>query len=164
MQISDILIPARIACDVEANSKKRVMDVLADLIAGASPKLARTEVFDSLVARERLGSTGLGDGVAIPHGRVTHCDRAIGAFLKTPCGIDFDAIDNQPVDVFFALLVPENSTEEYLELLSQLAEMFSVKSFLDTLRNEHSPDALYKLLINWSRSSTSGDNHLDGAP
>lgn len=149
MRVSDILIPERVACDLDSTSKKGVLDALTELFVLASPRLSRATILDSLVARERLGSTGLGSGVAIPHGRINLHDETIGAFAKLPKGIDFEANDNQPVDMFFALLVPEDSTEEHLRILSQLAEMFSDGSFLERLRGESSSTDLYTLLTEW---------------
>ncbi len=146
MQISDILSPERVLCDVNTGSKKATLEILADLIASASTGLTQIEVFDSLLARERLGSTGLGHGIALPHGRLKHCNKTLGAFICLQAGIDYDAIDKQPVNLLFALLVPEESTQEHLEILSKLAEMFSNKEFLEQLKVESSEDNIYKLL------------------
>jgi PTS system nitrogen regulatory IIA component len=150
MRIADILTRERVACNVKARSKKAVLEALANLIASQVPELTSAEVFSSLITRERLGSTGLEHGVAIPHGRIDHSDRAHSAFIYTEEGIDFDAVDNQPVDLFFALLVPSESTDEHLKILAQLAEMFSDDEFLAHLRNCRSPDELYQLLIAWT--------------
>lgn len=148
--IADILSPGRVLCDVEATSKKAVLERLASLVAAEVPQHTPAEIFDSLIARERLGSTGVGHGVAIPHGRLGHCDRAYGAFMRTHASVDFDAIDRQPVDLFFALLVPEQATDAHLHLLAQLAEMFSDKQLLERLRAEQSPDDLFELLTDRS--------------
>lgn len=139
MQVSELLDLDRISCNLHAVSKKRVLEQLSQLIADSQTDLSPTQVFDSLLSRERLGSTGLGHGVAIPHARVKNNGKTIAALIKLQQGIDYDAIDNQPVDLIFALLVPENSTEEHLQLLAQLAEMFSDKEFVSRLRA--SPDA-----------------------
>ena len=130
MNISDIISPDRVVCDIDASSKKRALEQLSDMIAtDSTPSLLPQDVVDSLIARERLGSTGIGYGVAIPHGRVKNTDHAIAAFARLHEGIDFDAADNQTVDLLFALLVPEDSTNEHLQLLAQLAEMFSDEDF-----------------------------------
>jgi PTS system nitrogen regulatory IIA component len=139
MQVSELLDLDRISCNHQAASKKRVLEQLSQLLADDQQDLSATQVFDSLISRERLGSTGLGRGVAIPHGRVKSNNKTIAAVIKLQHGIDYDAVDNNPVDLFFALLVPEDSTEEHLQLLAQLAEMFSDKEFVTRLRN--SPDA-----------------------
>jgi PTS system nitrogen regulatory IIA component len=134
MQIADILTPERIACDVEVGSKKRALEKISELIAAADSSLTSGEVFDCLIGRERLGSTCIGSGVAIPHGRVKHGEQTLAGFMKLREGIDFEAIDRQPVDLVFAMLVPEHSTDEHLEILAQLAEMFSDRGFRERLR------------------------------
>jgi len=146
MQISDILVPERVQCDVSSSSKKASLEILADLIAGSDSGLTKLEVFNSLLNRERLGSTGLGKGVALPHGRLKHCQKALGAFIRLNTAIDYDAIDGEPVNLLFALLVPEESTQEHLDLLARLAEKFSDKDVLEKLKNEQSPDNVFALL------------------
>lgn len=146
MQISDILSPERVLCGVNTGSKKATLEILANLIASTGVGLTQIEVFDSLLTRERLGSTGLGHGIALPHGRLKHCNKTLGAFIRLQSGIDYDAIDKQPVDLLFALLVPEEATQEHLEILSKLAEMFSNKEFLEQLKVNTSADNIYKLL------------------
>lgn len=146
MQVTDLLTPDRIACNVEASSKKRALEHLSALIADSNDKFLAVEVFDSLIARERLGSTGLGHGIAIPHGRVKNSEETIGAFIKLKEAIDYDAIDNQPVDLFFALLVPEHSTDEHLQLLSQLATIFRDESLRQHLRASNSSEALLNII------------------
>ena len=146
MQISDILIPERIQCGASSNSKKASLEILADLIAGADPGLTKTEVFNSLLNRERLGSTGLGKGVALPHGRLKHCKKALGAFIRLATPIDYDAIDGKPVHLLFALLVPEESTQEHLDLLAKLAEKFSDEDMLAQLKGEQSQEQVFTLL------------------
>lgn len=146
MQISDILSENRVRCDVNASSKKAALEVLAELISSGHASLIQTEVFESLLARERLGSTGLGHGIALPHGRLKHSDKTLGAFIRLAQGIDYDSIDRQPVDLLFALLVPEESTQEHLDILSKLAEMFSSDDFLKQLRTETSNGSIFTLL------------------
>ncbi len=146
MHVTNLLTPDRIACDVTASSKKRVLEYLSTLIADSSDTFIAAEIFDSLIARERLGSTGLGHGIAIPHGRVKSSEETIGAFIKLQQGIDYDAIDNQPVDLFFALLVPENSTDEHLQLLSQLATIFRDESLRQDLRESNSSEKILALI------------------
>lgn len=146
MQISDILTPERVQCDVNTNSKKASLEILANLMAGSDPGLTKVEVFNSLLNRERLGSTGLGKGVALPHGRLKHCDKALGAFIRLDTAVDYDAIDGEPVTLLFALLVPEESTQEHLDLLARLAEKFSDEQILDQLKNEHSREKIFALL------------------
>ena len=122
------------------------METLSGLIAGTSSSLTGQEVFNSLLSRERLGGTGLGNGIALPHGRLKNGLSTIAAFIKLKQGVDYDAVDHQPVDLIFALLVPEHSTEEHLQVLAQLAEMFNKPEFLTRLRREESNEAIYSLL------------------
>lgn len=150
MQVSEILSPDRTRCDVDSHSKKAALETLSAMISGADPDLSRSEVFDSLLARERLGSTGLGQGVALPHGRLKSTNHTLGAFIRLQSGIDFDAIDHEPVDLLFALTVPEDSTEEHLQILSRLAELFSQPNFLDRLRSEGSSSGIFSLLTEGS--------------
>lgn len=134
MLISKLVHPARIACRESCTSKKRSLEVLSRLLAEATPDLTEGEIFDSLIGRERLGSTGLGKGVALPHGRIQGITQPLGALLTLIDGIDYDAIDHQPVDLLFALLVPAESTDEHLQILAQLAERFSQEGFCERLR------------------------------
>lgn len=152
MQLTDILSLSRISCDSQASSKKRVLEQLSDLIANDQVALSRVDIFDSLLARERLGSTGLGHGIAIPHGRISNSERALGAIIKLREGIDYEALDHQPVDLLFALLVPEKSTEEHLQLLAQLAEMFSNREVVEKLRQANNPAELLDTIITWQAS------------
>ncbi len=116
------------------------------MIAARDPSLTVNAVFDCLLARERLGSTGLEEGVAIPHGRMRGITRAIGAFMRLNQGVDFDAQDRQPVDLVFGLLVPEDATDEHLQILSQLAEMLSDPSLREQLRTAESEQSIFDLL------------------
>ena len=146
MHISDILTSERIQCDVNLSSKKAVLETLSGIIAGASSNLTGQDVFNSLLSRERLGGTGLGNGIALPHGRLKNGLTTIAAFIKLKQGVDYDASDHQPVDLIFALVVPEHSTEEHLQVLAQLAGMFNQPEFLIQLRREDSNEAIYRLL------------------
>lgn len=150
MHISDILTSDRILCNVNASSKKAALETLSGLIAGAGSNLTGPEVFYSLLSRERLGGTGLGNGIALPHGRWKNGLSTIAAFIKLVQGVDYDAADHQPVDLIFALLVPEHSTDEHLQVLAQLAEMFNEPEFLAQLRGQESSEAIYGLLTGHS--------------
>ena len=111
MQLTELITPERIDCDVDANSKKRALEILSTLISQSQDTISANDVFDSLIAREKLGGTGVGHGVAIPHGRLKNTDQTLGAFVKLKSGVDYDSADHQPVDLLFALLVPEEATE-----------------------------------------------------
>lgn len=149
MDITELISPDRILCDIESASKKRVIENLSELLSTGEADLAPRPIFDSLIGRERLGSTGLGHGVALPHGRFNQSQRAVGAFIKLKKGVDFDAIDRQPVDLIFGLLVPDHYTDEHLKILAYLAEMFSDRAFSQQLRESDSNDALFGLLVGW---------------
>jgi PTS system nitrogen regulatory IIA component len=152
MELQDIIDPERIAYDVDVSSKKRALETISDiLVKGGGANLLSHDVCESLIAREKLGSTGIGCGVAIPHGRLKNTDKTLAAFIRLHKGVDYDAIDNQSVDLIFALLVPENSTEEHLKILAEIAEMFSNETFRKKLREAESPQALWALLRNWKK-------------
>lgn len=151
MQVSQLLELERIDCNYQAASKKRVLEQLSQMIAHGEMDLTQSQVFDSLISRERLGSTGLGRGVAIPHARVKNSERTIAALIKLDQGIDFDAIDGQPVDLLFALLVPEHANEEHLQLLAQLAEMFSDSELVSHLRHAGNSEDLLSMLQDWQK-------------
>lgn len=155
MNIADLISADRVCCSTDVTSKKRALELLGELIAEDQSNLTSREIFDSLIGRERLGSTGLGHGVALPHGRLSQGRQAIGAFVRLKNGVDFDAIDQQPVDLVFGLLVPEHFTDEHLKILSYLAEMFSDKDFCERLRVADSNEALFERLINWKSYSSS---------
>ena len=147
MQINELFHPARIACKQGCTSKKRSLELLSQLLADSTPDLTEGEIIDSLVARERLGSTGLGKGVALPHGRISGLTKPLGALITLESGIDFDSIDNQPVDLLFALLVPEESTEEHLQILAQLAGLFSQPVLCQQIRSSPDGDSCHDLLL-----------------
>ncbi len=148
-RIADLLPESNIALDVEATSKKRLFEQIGQLFEDHA-QIARSLVFDSLFARERLGSTGLGQGIAIPHGRIKGLPRALGAFVRPLQPIPFDAPDGKPVDQVFVLLVPAQATEEHLEILSELAQMFSEKSFRDQVATARDAADIHRLFATWS--------------
>ena len=127
--IEAILSPELTQCGLPGSSKKKVLQQIARLISNQFIDLDENTIFDNLIARERLGSTGIGQGIAIPHSRLESCDRVIGCLFTLETGISFDSIDNEDVDILFVLLVPQEATSEHLELLSQIAEKFNNKSF-----------------------------------
>jgi PTS system nitrogen regulatory IIA component len=149
MQVAELLNLDRISCNTQSASKKRVLEQLSQLLAANQETLTQNQIFDSLISRERLGSTGLGHGVAIPHGRLKESDTTLAAFIKLQEGIDFDASDNQPVDLLFALLVPEEATDEHLQLLAQLARMFSDEELVRQLRSAPDAHSLLTTIQEW---------------
>jgi PTS system nitrogen regulatory IIA component len=146
MEISEILSRDRVKTNVQINSKKAALEALAGLIASADPDVTRAEVFESLLAREKLGSTGLGHGIALPHGRRKGGTKTTGAFMRLQAGVQYDSMDQKPVDLFFALLVPEESTEEHLNILSKLAKMFSNTELVNNIRTCETAESLYNIL------------------
>lgn len=155
MQIQNLISPGRVVCSMPATSKKKTLELISELFSNEVPELTQNDIFTSLINRERLGSTGLGHGVALPHGRVEGANNAVGVFVKLDTAIDYDAIDGHPVDLFFALVVPENSTSEHLSILSQLAEMFSDKGFCESLRAGESDQQIYDLISHWKAQANS---------
>jgi PTS system nitrogen regulatory IIA component len=146
--VAKLLSPAHIALDLPVSSKKRLFEQ-AGLLFENQYGVARSLVFDSLFARERLGSTGLGQGVAIPHGRIKGLKEARGAFLRLAQPVPFDAPDGNPVNLVFVLLVPEKATEKHLQILSELAQMFSDKSLRELMARAADAEALYQLIAAW---------------
>jgi len=136
----------RIGNSLKIGSKKRLLEVLAELLASDHPSLDPETVFEHLLGRERLGSTGLGHGIALPHARMAEVAETLGAFVQLQEGVSFDAIDDKPVDLAFALLVPESANEMHLQLLSQLASMFSGAQLRQKLRAAASKDQIFELL------------------
>lgn len=147
-RIAQLLPEANILLDLEATSKKRLFEQIGALFEERA-QIGRAVVFDSLFAREKLGSTGLGQGIALPHGRIKGLEKALGAFVRPRQPIPFDAPDGKPVTQVFVLLVPEHATEEHLHLLSELAGMFSERSFRDQLTTATDAGTLYRLFSNW---------------
>ncbi|MDJ0738294.1 MAG: PTS IIA-like nitrogen regulatory protein PtsN [Gammaproteobacteria bacterium] len=125
-----------------ASSKKRVLEQAARLLAAAGPEPEAEQIFERLLERERLGSTGLAGGVALPHARMPGIEASHGAFLRLADAVEFDALDGQPVDLVFALLVPEDATEEHLQLLGRLASMFNDPLLCERLRDAEAEEAL----------------------
>jgi len=146
--VAKLLSPEHIALDLQISSKKRLFEQ-AGLLFENQDAVARSVVFDSLFARERLGSTGLGQGVAIPHGRIKGLKEAHGAFVRLSQPVPFDAPDGQPVRLAFALLVPEHATEKHLEILSELAQMFSDRALREALAGAADAAALHQLITAW---------------
>jgi nitrogen PTS system EIIA component len=143
MNLSSILSSELTSCNVEGHDKLHVLETVSAFIASKVPNVTATRVYDGLLGREQLGSTGLGDGIAIPHCRVPIGDRTIGCLVKLAAPVDFDAIDNKPVDLLFFLLVPEGTQAGHLATLSMLAEYFSKPEFCKRLRAANTDAGLY---------------------
>src|SRR2546423_8994822 len=146
--VAKLLPPSNILLDLDVTSKKRMFEQ-AGLLFENNQGIARSLVFDSLFARERLGSTGLGQGVAIPHGRIKGLKEAVGAFLRLSQPVPFDAPDGNPVGLVFVLLVPEKATEKHLQILSELAQMFSHNALRAAMSSAQDAAALHQLGTAW---------------
>jgi PTS system nitrogen regulatory IIA component len=146
--VAKLLPPANIVLDLEVSSKKRMFEQVG-LLFENNQGIARSLVFESLSARERLGSTGLGQGVAIPHGRIKGLKDPVGALVRLKTPVPFDAPDGKPVTLVFVLLVPEQATEQHLQILSELAQMFSDRELREQLGGADDPGALHQAIIAW---------------
>ncbi|WP_299198627.1 PTS IIA-like nitrogen regulatory protein PtsN [uncultured Amphritea sp.] len=151
MLISELLSPSGVLCALEGGSKKRILEIASQQIAELHPGLEAETIFAGLLGRERLGSTGIGDGVAIPHCRLDECEKATALLIQLIEPIDFDAVDGKPVDLLFALLVPSEACDQHLQTLGKLAELFSQADFREQLRSATSAEALFTVMTESSR-------------
>lgn len=149
MTIAELITSERIGLQPECSSQKRALEALADLLAGGGDGTGpgSNAIFEALSAREKLGSTGLGHGVAIPHGRLADLEAPRVAVLRLEKGVDFDAMDHEPVDILIALLVPEAATGDHLDLLAQLARGLSQPDTIGALRRAGDAAALEQELV-----------------
>jgi len=153
MDLSDLLKPDAIVPNLKAVSKKQVIQ---DLCAKASKLtgLSERELFDTILQRERLGSTGVGQGVAIPHGKPRSIDRITGVFARLSKPVDFESLDEQPVDLVFLLLAPEGAGADHLKALARIARVLRDQQIAAKLRATTDPDALYALLVDRGSSQS----------
>jgi nitrogen PTS system EIIA component len=147
MKLNAILSADRVTSGVSVTSKKKALEELSKLLAKGTGQLNATDIFNGLTAREKLGSTGLGHGVAIPHGRMAGVTNSVGAFLRLKHPVDYDAHDGQAVDLVFGLVVPVAATEEHLKHLAAIAEKFSDEEFCQKARAAKDDAALHALLV-----------------
>lgn len=151
MEFVELIAPESIVPNLHATSKKQALQELARHGA-ALTGLGERQIFDVLLERERLGTTGVGSGIAIPHGKLPGLDRLYGLFARIESPIDFDAIDEQPVDLIFMLLAPENAGADHLKALARVSRLLRDKAVCDKLRGSDNADALYALLTESARS------------
>ena len=142
--LSNILSASQVILDLDVGSKKRVFEQ-AGMLFESHLGLARSLIFDSLFAREKLGSTGLGQGIAIPHGRIKGLKQAAGAFMRLSTPVPFDSPDGRPVNMLFVLLVPEQATDQHLQILSELAQRFADRAFREALQAAPDPASVVAL-------------------
>jgi PTS system nitrogen regulatory IIA component len=147
IRLENILTPGRSLANAPGGSKKRVLEQIANLVAQDVHDLDTQQIFESLVAREKLGSTGFGNGIAIPHCRFAGCRTPIAAILRLETAVDFDALDGAPVDLLLVLLVPESATEEHLQLLRQIASLLDRADVRSRLRKAPDSASLYQAVV-----------------
>lgn len=145
MLLHDLLTPDAVIAPLKANGKKQVLQDIAQR-AAVITGLGEREIFETLLQRERLGSTGIGDGIAIPHGRSTKLEKLRGLFVRLDRPIDFEALDGQPVDILFVLLAPEGAGADHLKALARVARVLRDRSTLERIRRAHDASAVYAIL------------------
>jgi PTS system nitrogen regulatory IIA component len=146
MDITSLLSPSTIFCKQESTSKKRVLEDISEHVGDSFPELSANSVFSALISREKLGSTGIGNGIAIPHCRISECKDITAMLITLQRGIDFDAIDNEKVDVIFVLIVPEDANDNHLRTLASIAEKLSDETILHKMRQAQDAQALLDAL------------------
>ena len=147
--LSQLLTPGRAACHVPGTSKKRLFETIAKIISEDQVSLPYSQLLSSLIAREKLGSTGLGQGIAIPHCRIDNCTHAVGTLVTLEEAIDFDAPDGKPVDVLFVLLVPAEAQQQHLDILAAVAGLFSQQDFCKEIRSAQTNASLHAIATTW---------------
>jgi nitrogen PTS system EIIA component len=152
--IGEVLGVNDVHLDVDVSTKAEMLERLAGLLAGRHG-LSKAQVLESLIARELLGSTGLGHGIAIPHARMSVCESATGVFVRTRVAVPFDAPDGKPVSMFLALVVPKQATQRHLQLLAAAAAILSDRTVRDALKASADPGAVRDLLAGWRESPAS---------
>jgi len=145
MTVSALLSPQTIFLDTEISSKKKLLQLIANIVTDRT-KLSESMIYNNLLNRERLGSTGLGQGFAVPHARLKDLDKTMACFFRLKEAVNFEAPDNQPVDLVFSIIIPEEATEEHLLILSSLARMFSREEVCDAIRNATSKDEIAQII------------------
>ncbi len=146
MKLQQLLTPDSTRSLVPINSKKRILEEICLLAANKIPDLDQHQLLDSLMEREKMGSTGIGNGIAIPHGRLANEQHAVAVLITTEKAIAFDAIDNRAVDIFIALFVPENCCDEHLSTLQSIAKLFSNKNNSKQIRKAQTDEQLFQLI------------------
>ena len=146
MTLNELLTTSRIDLNASISSKKKALEQLAALLASGTSHLDALAIFDALAAREKLGSTGFGDGIAIPHARVNACNAPRCAVITLDPAIDFDAIDRNDVDILWALIVPEEATDQHLNILAAVAELLGKHEYRQAIRAAQTCDQLFDVI------------------
>jgi nitrogen PTS system EIIA component len=145
MNITDLLVPEAVVPALKAQNKKQLLQELAAR-ASLQTRLPEKRIFETLIERERLGSTGVGSGIAIPHGRMPGISKITGVFARLESGIDYDAVDSQPVDLIFMLLAPENAGADHLKALARVSRLLRNQAICEKLRAAATAEAIYAVL------------------
>lgn len=146
MKLQDILTKDGTCCSLPINSKKRILEKICSLAVSKIPDLDQHQLLESLMEREKMGSTGIGNGIAIPHGRLNNTQKVVAVLITTEQPIAFDAIDDRAVDIFIALFVPEDCCDEHLSTLQSIARLFSSKSNGKLIRKCRTNEQLFELI------------------
>lgn len=146
MQLSSILKASRILCAVPCQSKKKIFETISELAEDCDNEIYQANILESLIHREKMGSTGIGNGIAIPHGRIAGLNDVVAIVVTTEHAIDFEAIDHKPVDVFFALLVPQEQVEGHLQTLAAVATQLNDPVVVAGIRSAKEPQDILALL------------------
>lgn len=147
MEIKDILSPDCTKCAVQGTSKKRILEVISQIASQHIKDIEQSDILASLLNREKMGSTGIGNGIALPHGRLSGLDQVFAILVTCKPSVQFDAIDNKPVDIFFALLVPEDQAQGHLQTLATIAGKLSDKDTVKSLRNAGGSQQLFEAMV-----------------
>lgn len=146
MNIQALVSLDRTECAVQCNSKKRILEIISEIAAQTNPEVEKEAVLSALLGREKVGSTGIGNGIALPHGRLPELTKVTAVVVTTTPAINFDAIDDKPVDIFFAILVPENQTEGHLQTLATIAGKLSQKEIIKAIRGAETKEEVIAAL------------------
>jgi len=149
IQFSDLLSSNRVLCNCDLKSKKRTLQTIAEILAQSldNDEVSEMGILDALISREKLGSTGLGHGVALPHGRIKNLEAPIAAIITLEEGVDFGASDDQLVDLVMGLIVPENCEQAHLSILANLAQIFNQSALRDAMRQTKNPEQLLSVFL-----------------
>lgn len=147
MKLSEIFKPQSVICNLKANDKKGALEELSQAITDQEPSLSKRSLLQVLLEREKLGSTGIGDGIALPHGKLGELNHPLISFGRSVNGLDFDSIDEQPVYLFFLLIAPENSAGVHLTALAKISRMLKDTNFRRQLMEAKSREDIYKTII-----------------
>lgn len=153
MIIEKILAQNLVFCNATGSSKKKALENIADALHTALPELDNAELFEQLIAREKLGSTAIGKGIAIPHCRCSKVDSTVGCLVKLQEPVDFDAPDDLPVDILFVMIVPEQATNEHLRTLAHLAQLFEQSEFRNALRKSTTNEELFTAAVQYDKAA-----------